>query len=130
MRRRRKDFFRKIMARYQHLPIYKLSYELLGRVMLATKDFPRDHKYTLGQKLRDEIISVIVLIYRANSTEQKIPVINEILEKILVVELLVRLSCDMHILTKKHYAGLVEMTESLARQAEGWKKFSPAGKPE
>jgi hypothetical protein len=110
------------MARYQHLPIYKLSYELLGRVMLVTKDFPRDHKYTLGQKLRDEIISVIVFIYRANSSEQKVSVINEILERILVVELLIRLSRDMRILTIKHYAGLVEMTESLARQAEGWKK--------
>ena len=118
------------MARYQHLPIYKLSYELLGRVMLVTKDFPRDHKYTLGQKLRDEIITVIVLIYRANSSAQKVQIINEILERILVVELLIRLSQDMHILSKKHYAGLAEMIESLARQAEGWKKFSPAGKPE
>ena len=118
------------MARYQHLPIYKLSYELLGRVMLVTKDFPRDHKYTLGQKLRDEIISVIVLIYRANSSQQKVQIINEILERILVVELLIRLSQDMRILTKNHYAGLAEMIESLARQAEGWKKFSPVGKPE
>ncbi|MBF0503987.1 MAG: four helix bundle protein [Candidatus Omnitrophica bacterium] len=110
------------MARYQHLPIYKLTYELLGRVMLVTKDFPRDHKYTLGQKLRDEIISCIVLIYRANSSEEKVKIINEILEKILVMELLIRLSHDMHILSIKHYAGLVEMTESLSRQAEGWKK--------
>ena len=47
--------------------------------MLVTKDFPRDHKYTLGQKLRDEIISVIVFIYRANSSEQKVSVINEII---------------------------------------------------
>ena len=45
------------MARYQHLPIYKLSYELLARVMLLTKEFPRDHKFTLGQKIRDEINS-------------------------------------------------------------------------
>ena len=112
------------MARYQHLPIFKLSYELLGRVMLATKEFPRDHKYTLGQKLRDEVISVIVLVYRANSSERKVSIIGELLEKILVVELLVRLSHDMRILSTKHYASLVEMTESLARQAEDWKKSS------
>ncbi len=59
------------MARYQHLPIYKLSYELLARVMAVTKEYPRDHKFTLGQKIRDEIISLIVLIYRANSSELK-----------------------------------------------------------
>ena len=110
------------MARYQHLPIYKLSYELLARVMTVTKEFPRDHKFTLGQKIRDEIVSLIVLIYRANSSEHKVAIIGEILEKILVVELLIRLSRDMRILSIKHYAGLVEMTESLARQAEGRKK--------
>jgi len=110
------------VARYQHLPIYKLSYEILLRVMLVVKDFPRDHKYTLGQKLRDEVIALIVLIYRANSSEHKSQIIGEILEKVLVVELLVRLSRDMLILSIKHYAGLVEMTESLARQAQGWKK--------
>jgi hypothetical protein len=127
------------MARYQHLPIYKLSYELLLRVMLVVKDFPRDHKYTLGQKLRDEILSLIVLVYRANSTEHKAQVIANILEKVLVVELLIRLSKDMRIISIKHYAGCVEMTESLARQAEGWKKSagkslknfeSPAGQRE
>ena len=110
------------MARYQHLPIYKLSYELLARVMLLTKEFPRDHKFTLGQKIRDEIIFVIVLIYRANSSEQKVSIIKEILERILVVELLIRLAQDIHILSQKNYANLVEMTESIARQAEGWKK--------
>jgi hypothetical protein len=64
------------MARYQHLPIYKLSYELLLRVMLVVKEFPRDHKYTLGQKLRDEILSLIVLVYRANSMEHKAQAIS------------------------------------------------------
>jgi len=106
------------------LPIYKLSYELLTRVMLVTQDFPREYKYTIGQKLKDEIMNLIVLVYRANARTDKTPVIDEILERILVIELLVRLSQDMRILAKKHYASLVEMTQSLARQAEGWKKSS------
>ena len=110
------------MARFMHLPVYKLSYEILLRSMLIVKDFPRDHKYTIGQKMRDEVISLIVLIYRANSSEHKAQIIGEILEKILVVELLVRLSRDMRILSIKDYASLVEMTESLARQAQGWRK--------
>jgi hypothetical protein len=39
-----------IMAQYQHLPIYKQTYDILLRTMTATKDFSRDYKYTLGQK--------------------------------------------------------------------------------
>ena len=110
------------MARHEHLPIYKLSYELLGQVVQVTKEFPREFKFTVGQRLRDEVIELLVLIYRANSQKDKAPVILEILERILVVELLIRLCHDLRILAKKNYAALAQMAESLARQAEGWKK--------
>lgn len=112
------------MARYQHLPIYKLSYSLLEKIMGVTKEFPREYKYTLGQELKSEVIGLIVLIYRANSQADKRAVLETLLERVLVIELLIRLSQDLRILTKKHYANLVEMTELLARQAEGWKKAS------
>ena len=39
------------MAQFQHLPIYKQTYDVLLRTMSATKDFPREYKYTLGQKI-------------------------------------------------------------------------------
>ena len=39
-----------VMAQYQHLPIYKQTYDILLRTMMATKEFPREYKYTLGQK--------------------------------------------------------------------------------
>lgn len=110
------------MARYQHLPIYKTGYELLGQVVRATKEFPREHKFTLGQRLRDEVIDVLVLVYRANSQKDKVAVLTEILERVLVIELMIRLCHDQRILARKNYAGLAEITESLARQTEGWKK--------
>jgi hypothetical protein len=31
------------MAQYQHLPIYKQTYDILLRTMSATKDFPREY---------------------------------------------------------------------------------------
>ncbi len=31
------------MAQYQHLPIYKQTYDILLRTMTATKDFPREY---------------------------------------------------------------------------------------
>jgi hypothetical protein len=50
------------MAQYQHLPIYKGTYDLLLRISIATKNFPREQKFTLGQKLRDEVLELIVPI--------------------------------------------------------------------
>ena len=40
------------MAQYQHLPIYKTTYELLQLVTRATSSFPKAYKYSLGDKLR------------------------------------------------------------------------------
>lgn len=110
------------MSRYQHLPIYRMTYELLQRVTVATKDFPREFKFTIGQKLQDEVIGLVVLIYKVNASAVKTDLIEVLLERIQVVELLIRLSQDLRIMTKKHYAALVEMTESLAKQAQGWRK--------
>lgn len=118
------------MAQYEHLPIYKLTYDLLIRTMTATKDFPREYKYTLGQKMKDEIIELVVLIYKANSSVDKERHIAMILERVQVIQLLMRLSHDMKILTRKHYAAIAEMTDSLARQAQGWQRSSGKRKPE
>jgi hypothetical protein len=59
------------MAQYQHPPIYKQTYDILLRTMTATKDFPGEYKYTLGQKIKDELIELVVVIYRANSATDK-----------------------------------------------------------
>lgn len=118
------------MAQYRHLPIYRLTYELLHRVMTVTKDFPREYKFILGSKIKDEVIEMVVLIYRANSTENKAPVIELFLERLQVVELLVRLCHDLRVMSTKSYAAIVEMTESLGKQAQGWKKVSGGRQPE
>jgi hypothetical protein len=55
------------MAQYQHLPIYKSTYELLQHITRLTKEFPRDYKHSLAAKLRDEAVDLVVFIYKANS---------------------------------------------------------------
>jgi hypothetical protein len=105
------------MAQYEHLPIYKQTYDILLRTMTATKDFPREYKYTLGQKIKDELIELVVLIYRANSAKNKSQHIEQILERVQAIQLLMRLSHDMKILPRRHYAALSKMTENLAKQA-------------
>lgn len=98
--------------------------------MQVTKEFPKEYKYTLGQKLKDEIIELVVMIYKANSSKDRVHHIEMILERIQVIQLLVRLSHDLRILPRKHYADIAEKTDSLARQAQGWLRSSGRGKPE
>lgn len=112
------------MAQYQHLPIYKVTYELLQLVTRRTKDFPRDFKYSLGDKIRNECIDLVVSIYKANSGVDKQHSIKNILERIQVIELMLRLSKDMNLLSVKAFSEIIELTDSIARQAQGWIKHT------
>ena len=118
------------MAQYQHLPIYKQTYDILIRAMTATKEFPREYKHTLGQKIKDELMDLVIHIYRANSAVNKTQHIESILERIQSICLLLRLSHDMKILSRRNYAALAQMTDALGKQAQGWLKSSEGGKSE
>lgn len=108
------------MAQYQHLPIYKVTYDLLSLIVKKTKDFPRDFKYSLGDRLREECIDLVVFIYKANSTKNKKEHLNQILERVQVIELMVRLSKDLNLLNVKSYSEIVVLTDSIGRQTQGW----------
>jgi len=108
------------MAQYKHLKVYQTTYELLKLVTEKTKHFPKDFKYSLGDKIRNEVIELVVFIYKANSVRDKIDHLLRILERLQVVEMLILLCRDMHIINVKGYADLAVLTDSIGRQVQGW----------
>ncbi len=60
------------MALYYDLPLYKDSYDFILKVFNITSKFDREYKYSLGQDMKKEAISLIRNIYRANKTYNKI----------------------------------------------------------
>lgn len=114
------------MAQYKHLPIYKTTYELLEMVTRKTKDFPRDFKYSLGDKIRNECIELVVFIYKANTLrQQRKEHLQQILERVQVIELMLRLAKDLHLFNVSVFSEIILLTDSLARQAQGWITYTP-----
>lgn len=113
------------MAQIKHLPIYKTAYELLEMTVRVTKQFPRDFKFSLGDKIRTEVIDLVVFIFKANSSKkERIEHATKILERIEVIELLVRLTKDLRLITVKQFSEIVFLSDSLGRQAQGWIKHT------
>ena len=54
------------MALYFNLPVYKETYELLLMIFQYSSKLPKDYKYTLGERLKNEATEVIVAIFEAN----------------------------------------------------------------
>jgi hypothetical protein len=120
------------MALHKDLPIYKAAYDLLNQAVDITKHFPRDFKRLMGDKVREECIEIIVLVFKANVAANKIPHIDLLLERVQVIELLLRLSRDKRFISTRQYADVIEITDSIGKQAQGWKKqqnSAPATKP-
>lgn len=114
------------MGLHQELPIYKAAYDLLGMAVDVTRNIPRDFKRLIGEKVREECVELLVLIFRANVSRDKVPHIEQLLERVQVIELLLRMSKDKRFISTGQYAKAIEITDSIGKQASGWKKQSAA----
>ncbi len=112
------------MAITSTLPIYKVAYDLLNSITDLAKNMPRDFKQSIGGKLRDECVEVVVLIFRANCARDKAPHLGQLMERLQVTELLLRLSRDKRLISTKQYAQAIELTNSVGKQASGWRRAS------
>lgn len=54
------------MTTYNNLPVYKKSYDLLLELFQVASNFQRDYRFSIGEDIKKEMISIIILIYRAN----------------------------------------------------------------
>lgn len=116
------------MALASTLPIYRVTYDLLQVVTRITKDMPRDYKQSLGNKVREECVELVLSIYRANCSRDKRPHLGLLQEHLQVVTLLLRLSKDMKLISTGQFAQTIELTDQIGRQSSGWLKSasSPA----
>jgi len=119
------------MALASTLPIYRVTYDLLQVATRITKDMPRDYKQSLGNKIREESVQLVLLIYRANCSRDKRPHLEDLQESLQVVTLLLRLAKDMKLVSTGQFAQTVELTDQIGRQSSGWLKSasSPAAFP-
>ena len=110
------------MATHTQLPIYKVAYDLLDVVTDLVKNMQRDFKRSIGDKIATECIEITVLVFRANVAQDKAPHLLELLERLQVIELMVRLAMDKRLISKPGYAKAVELTTSIGKQANGWRR--------
>ena len=112
------------MAKYDHLPIFQCAYALTLEIYKSTHQFPREYKYTLGQKLKEISSDFLDLVILANSQLDKTAILNEarvILERLKIH---IRLACDLKILNLKRYESFARFLEDLSKQLSGWQTWS------
>jgi hypothetical protein len=82
----------------------------------------RDYKFTLGENLKKEVITLIINVYRANCREnkEKFLLLQSGRENVEVVRLLLRLLQDLKQIGLKEFVSANEKLESVSKQMAAW----------
>tara|TARA_B100000768_G_C11283005_1_gene379836 strand:- start:1154 stop:1519 length:366 start_codon:yes stop_codon:yes gene_type:complete len=114
------------MALFTELPVYKLGYDLLIQTYQRTAVFSREYKYTIGERLKNEVTDMLINIYKANHSkkESRYKYIEFSRENIEVVRLLFRLCKDLKIIGMKGFVALNIQVEELSKQLASWQKYT------
>jgi hypothetical protein len=112
------------MAQYTHLPIFQLAYKLTLEIYQITHQFPREYKYTLGQKLKEISADFLDFIILANSQEDKLPSLKEARLRLERLRIHIRLACDLKIINLNRYESISRSLEDLSKQLSGWQEWS------
>ena len=110
------------MAIYSNLPVYKDAYALLLMVSRQSPNIPKDSRYTLVQDLKRCLMDILVMIYEANSTTDKEPVIARMRRKMVESQVYLRLLVDMRQVSEAWYATAAAQSASVSKQLAAWQK--------
>ena len=108
------------MAIYDNLPVFKASYDLLLEVYDVCEKIPRGYKYTLCEKLKDEVMEMMVDIYEANATTEKKPSIRSAKQCLVKAKLYIKLLHDLKQISTKRLASISDKTETVSKQLSSW----------
>lgn len=86
------------------------------------KLFPKDKKYSLGQKIDNDILEILELSVKAAylSKQEKLPVLKEIDFKINFLKTMIRLANEIKALDNKKYLALEKQILEIGRMNGGW----------
>lgn len=110
------------MPKYDNLPVYKAAYDLLLDVSEALRKVDRDLRFSLGEKIRNEIDDVLIYIYWANTESEKLPIISLARKAIVGAKIHIRLLHDMKGINIARFALQSKMAEDVLTQLTNWHK--------
>ncbi len=113
---------------HTELPIYKKGYALLTLAADVQLNMPRTFKTTLGRRIHDECVDLLLEIGYANASQGDIRCdhIRSVLKRLEVVNLMMRVSHDKRFISPKIWANGMQLTGQIGSQAGGWLKKTTA----
>lgn len=112
------------MSRYEHIKIFQSGYDLNLEIYRTTHIFPREYKYSLGQKLKEISAEMLDWIIVTNAQKDKSPYFSKIKLQIERLRIQIRIAYDLKIITSRRLEFLSRSLESVSMQTGGWEEWA------
>jgi hypothetical protein len=101
-------------------------YDLLKWILPIISKFPKDKRYTLGQRIENKLLDILDLLICANYSKDKISYLKQANLGLENLRYLIRLSADLYFINIKRYEYISQQINEIGRLVGGWVKSQPA----
>lgn len=106
------------------LPIVQKAYDVNVWLLPRVERFPRRYKFTLGDRIQATALDLCLALVEASHAQRKERPLHRANRLLDQLRLLVRLACDIEILSHKQLAFVSGHNEELGRMIGGWLRAS------
>lgn len=116
------------MREEQELPVIQACYDFTVWLFPHIQKFPRDLRYSLGQRLETRALDILEGLLDAKYQKQRQEILENVNRQLEKLRFQMRMAKDFKVLPERTFwAGMKQITE-LGQQVGGWKKQAK-GKP-
>lgn len=112
------------MQKISEASVFQKSYDLYKLVHRLVKKYPKNDRYSAGEKTKEKILELIESITKAGyaKKEWKLVQIEQAIISLELVKVFVRLGYDTQCLNEKQCLDLQERIQEIGRELGGWKR--------
>lgn len=104
------------------IPAVTKLYDIILWLLPQVEKFPRDYKFTVGDRIINNLLDSLEIIIEAAYTKDKAQLLRKFNLQLEKLRYLMRLSKDMRAMSIKKYAYISAEIDELGRMIGGWLK--------
>lgn len=118
------------LRHHENLPVYKAVFDLTIKIFQQSQHMSREFRYTLGERLKNEAINLLIDVYSASTAEDKLPHILSTQRRIELIRVMLRVCREMGQLPIKNMASMTLHTDEITKQLAAWLAATMKRQPE
>ncbi|MBI5408248.1 MAG: diversity-generating retroelement protein Avd [Nitrospirae bacterium] len=104
------------------IPAVTKLYDIILWLIPQVEKFPRDYKFTLGDRIVNNLLDSLELLIEAAYSKEKYHLLRKLNLQLEKLRFLIRLSKDLKVMSIKKYAYIPGEINELGKMTGGWIK--------